>query len=146
MPRLFRLIALACMLALLGVACGEQKDTGFPEPKPEETTSHGASATAGPVALTGPIEIVDSAFEPKEAKVTAGTEVVWEQSGSAPHNVVADDGSFVSNPKCATDATTCMTKGDEFRFTFKKAGEFAYYCVIHGGKGGQGMSGTVIVE
>lgn len=150
MPRFFRLIALVCVLVLAGVACGEQRDTGFPEPKAEtqeEGHGGGATRTEGPVELTGPIDVGDPFFDPKEAKVAVGTEVVWEQSGSAPHNVVADDDSFNSHPDCkGSDTAKCMGKGDEFRYAFEKKGEFKYYCVIHGGPGGAGMAGTIIVE
>ncbi len=34
----------------------------------------------------------------------------------------------------------------EFSFTFTTAGTYAFYCANHGGAGGVGMSGTVIVE
>ncbi|RMH35798.1 MAG: endonuclease, partial [Gammaproteobacteria bacterium] len=33
-----------------------------------------------------------------------------------------------------------------FRHTFTQAGEFPYFCSIHGGPGGVGMAGKVIVQ
>jgi plastocyanin len=50
--------------------------------------------------------------------------------------VTADSGAFDSG----------VLRGPQsFEHTFADAGEFAYYCDIHGGPGGAGMSGTVIV-
>jgi plastocyanin len=39
-----------------------------------------------------------------------------------------------------------MEKGDEFSFTFTQAGVFAYFCELHGNRGGIGMAGSVTVE
>lgn len=82
------------------------------------------------------VMVVDSAFQAKEITVAIGTTVRWEMSASFPHTVTADDNSFDSGT---------LRDGDTFTFTFTEAGEFPYYCVFHGGPGGQGMAGTVIV-
>lgn len=82
------------------------------------------------------VEVIDSAFEPEEITIAPGTTVVWEQTGSLPHTVTADDGSFDSGD---------MSQGDSFSYTFKEEGTYPYYCVYHGGPGGQGMAGVIIV-
>ena len=42
--------------------------------------------------------------------------------------------------------TKCKDMADDsFKFTFTKAGKFAYYCAFHGTAGGGGMSGTITV-
>lgn len=126
-----------CVLSLALVACqAPSKETGFPK-EIEEPEG---------VVEPGVIQVIDSAFDPKESVVPAGTEVRWEQIGSAPHNVVADDGSFDSHPDCKKDSSQCMGQGDEFTREFEEAGEYPYYCVIHGAPGGQGMAGTIIVQ
>lgn len=82
------------------------------------------------------VEVVDSAFEPAELSVAAGTTVVWSHEGSAPHTVTADDGAFDSGT---------LNGGDTFEFTFEEPGEYPYYCTFHGAEGGEGMAGTIIV-
>jgi plastocyanin len=39
-----------------------------------------------------------------------------------------------------------MMKGQTFSMTFKTPGSYPYYCRVHGGPGGRGMSGTVTVS
>lgn len=82
------------------------------------------------------VMVVDSSFQAREITVSVGTTVIWEMSANLPHTVTADDNSFDSGT---------MRDGDVFTFTFTEAGTFPYYCVFHGGPGGQGMAGTVIV-
>ena len=66
-----------------------------------------------------------------------GTTVTWTNEDDAPHTVTADDNSF--------DSKT-FGKGESFSFVFNKAGEFSYYCAIHGAPGGQGMASKIIVQ
>jgi plastocyanin len=82
------------------------------------------------------VEVVDSAFEPEEVEISAGTTVVWTQTGSLPHTVTADDGTFDSGD---------MSSGDTFEYTFEEPGTYPYYCAYHGGEGGEGMSGVITV-
>lgn len=78
----------------------------------------------------------DDYFTPKVITVPAGTTVTWINSGSDPHSVTSDTRIFDSGT-LAPDAT--------FSFTFNNPGTFPYYCKFHGGPGGAGMSGIVIV-
>jgi plastocyanin len=86
-----------------------------------------------------------SRFEPAQVSVPAGETVVWTNNDSVGHTVTADDGSFDSNPTCGSVGGACMTKGQTFQFTFSQPGKVAYYCRVHGGPGGRGMSGAVTV-
>lgn len=90
------------------------------------------------------VEVVDVAFEPSDVTIEAGGTVTWTQTGSLPHTVTADDGSFDSHPDCS-GGSDCMASGDTFSQTFDEPGTYAYYCRIHGGPGGTGMAGTVTV-
>lgn len=69
--------------------------------------------------------------------VKVGTTVTWVNEEAAPHTATADNGSFDSGT---------LQKGQSFSFTFKAAGEFKYYCVLHGGPDGQGMASVMTVE
>jgi plastocyanin len=80
--------------------------------------------------------VQDSRFTDRSITVPVGTTIVWRYDANLPHTVTADDDSFDSGT---------MRDGDEFTLTFTDAGEYPYYCRFHGGPGGQGMSGTVIV-
>ena len=62
--------------------------------------------------------------------------MTWENKDSAQHTVTADGDEFDSGT---------LRKDGEFSFTFTKAGIYLYYCAFHGGPGGSGMSGQVIV-
>jgi plastocyanin len=83
------------------------------------------------------VDVVDNQFTPSQLTVQVGTEVVWTSDGQDPHTVTADDGSFDSGN---------LESGDTFSTTFDESGSFAYYCQIHGGPGGSGMSGVVVVQ
>ncbi len=109
-------------------------------------------ATAAAVALaqeTHDVAVVDDAYDPPTIEVTAGDTVEWTHTGSNPHTVTADDGSFDSHPECETFADSadgnCMEQGDTYAETFEEPGEYTYHCRIHGSPGA-GMAGTVIVE
>jgi plastocyanin len=114
-------------------------------------------APAPPNSARGPVvdvKAIDSAFDPVELKVTAGTTVVWHNAGALPHAVSADNGSFASG-NLAVNA--------EFAHTFSEPGTYYYFCDYHGqrrstgveggfvrastayGGGGHGMQGVVIV-
>lgn len=136
-----RFLALACLLMLVGTACGKTKDTGFPDPAPTTEATEPVEE-GGPI--TGPIDIGDSFFAPKTGSVSKGTTVTWTQSGSAPHSVTFDDGSFDSSPACPP-VEKCTQAGAEVTYAFTKAGTFAYFCKIHGAKGGIGMAGEITV-
>ena len=81
--------------------------------------------------------VVDDAFDPGSITIDAGTRVTWTSSGQNPHTVTADDGSFGSGT---------LQDGDTFSSSFQTPGSYAYYCEIHGGLGGVGMSGVVVVR
>ncbi len=52
--------------------------------------------------------------------------------------MIADDNSFTSGPPSTTPWV--------YEFVFTSVGVNPYYCVVHGGPGGVGMSGVITVE
>jgi plastocyanin len=98
------------------------------------------SATiAGPTSPQGEratVKISNFKFEPKTLTVNAGTTVEWANEGGR-HTVEADNGSFKSD---------VIQAGGKFEFKFDKPGTYAYYCGIHGDKGGKDMAGKIIVK
>ncbi len=89
------------------------------------------------VAATHQVEVIDFAFVPQEITIAPGDTVIWRNTRGV-HNVVADNGSFRSGSAQSAPWT--------FQRVFTSAGEFGYYCEPHGGPGGSGMSGRVVVQ
>ena len=79
-------------------------------------------------------------FTPAVYNVTAGTTVLFRNTGELMHTVTAADGAFDSGP---------LYPGDEFRWTFATPGTVPYYCKPHASQGAggtwQGMVGRVVV-
>ena len=72
-------------------------------------------------------------YTPAKIFITAGDDVNWQGSFSM-HPLASDNGLWATR-----------SSGTSFSFTFQNPGDFRYHCTIHGGTGGMGMSGEVIV-
>jgi LPXTG-motif cell wall-anchored protein len=88
------------------------------------------------------VSVGDNFFEPQTLTITAGTTVVWTVVGSRPHTVTSDTGAFNSG----SDSSQYLRTGGVFQATFASPGTYPYYCVLHGGPGGAGMSGRIVVQ
>jgi plastocyanin len=77
----------------------------------------------------------DNRFVPVSITVEAGTTVVWDNEGQAPHTVTANDRAFDSGT---------LDPGQRFQIAFDQVGTVPYYCQIHG-EPGSGMTGVVRV-
>ena len=80
----------------------------------------------------------DNEFFPRTITVSPDTTINWENRGLA-HNVKFEDGKFEE------PADPQATPWRVWRH-FDDVGVFRYYCEMHGGPDGQGMSGTVVVD
>lgn len=112
---LARLVAVAAV-ALLGVACGDDSDSGG-----------GAAGTTAPVAgASGAVVEVKSAtdFSPGEVRVEVGETVTWYflQRG-VPHDVK----SIGEGP---LDSGSPQVDG-EYSHTFDEPGTYEYTCSVH---------------
>ena len=96
--------------------------------------------TEAPAPTPAPKETIvlmqNFAFTPQTITIKAGTKVMWINQDNAPHTATADDNSF---------DTGTLSQGQSGSITFDKPGEFPYYCLFHGGPGGVGMAGEIIV-
>jgi plastocyanin len=99
----------------------------------EEMDESGDEAESGDVVV---ISMLDSSFDPAELSIPVGTTVRWVNDGELPHTATADDDSFDSGT---------LQPGESFEFTFDTAGDYPYYCLLHGGPGGVGMAATLTV-
>src|SRR5215208_6486657 len=77
------------------------------------------------------VSVVDFAFEPGTVSVPAGATVTWTNTGSRPHTVTADDGSFDSGR---------LDPGEQVSETFEQPGTFSYHCGFH-----PEMQGSIVV-
>jgi plastocyanin len=105
-------------------------------PNPTPTTAAAEQNPAAGQTAGTKVDISNSNFG-QPLTVKAGTTVVWTNLDSIQHSVTADDNSFDSGT---------LNKGGTFSQTFSKAGTFPYYCIFHGGPGGQGMASIITVE
>ena len=96
-------------------------------------------ASAAPLPATKMVSVQDDRFAPKAITVHVGDTVTWTIAGQHEHTVTADNGSFDSGDLKVGEKTS-------FSVTFRQAGTVAYHCKYHGGPGGVGMSGTVVVQ
>jgi plastocyanin len=83
----------------------------------EDTTAQPQEAAEAGEAT---VSIVDFAFEPATLDVSAGTTVVWTNTGQAPHTVTGD---FADSG--------VLEPGQTFSHTFAQSGDFSYVCAIH---------------
>lgn len=67
------------------------------------------------------VRAFDNAYDPPEVEVAPGQAVRWEFEGPAEHDVVAEDGGFVSE---------LMTSGS-YTHLFEEEGEYPYLCSVH---------------
>lgn len=88
------------------------------------------------------VALSDYAMQPQEIHVLRGTTVVWrnvDELGEA-HTITAD-------PRQLFSFNSDFLEPDEsFQFIFTERGRYLYYCQVHGGPGGDGMSGVVVVD
>ena len=96
------------------------------------------------------VAVVNIAYSPGTITVEAGTEVVWVNEDAAVRHTVtsgipAEDGvPGVSKGKPARpdgEFDGDLPDGGEFRFTFERAGTYAYFCKVH-----PSMTAEVVVE
>jgi plastocyanin len=102
-------------------------------------------AVLGALPLLGPassaqaavgVAVQDNAFQPSSIQAETGTTVIWDVLNGE-HSLAADDGSWSSGT---------IGTGSSFSRLFPAAGTYRYYCTIHGGPGGVGMAGVVVVS
>lgn len=83
----------------------------------------GAALVPQPVqAKTVTIETKEFKFVPPTGDLAVGDTVVFRNTGAAPHNAVASDGSF---------KTAIINSGSEESVQITKAGSIPYVCTLH---------------
>ena len=116
----------------VGTGSGTAPESGSPAPaqsSPSVTFSSAGGEAHASASAT--VTMGDFFFSPSSVTVAVGDAVTWRNTGQAPHNATADDGSF---------KTPTLNNGQSASHTFTQAGTFSYICTIH-----PNMKGTVRV-
>lgn len=101
-------------------------------------SDEGASITADDVV----VDMFDNRFEYTEIQIPVGGTVNFVGAGRNPHNAVSADGSWSTED---IFGSLEQLEGDEAVLTFDTAGEYVFFCTLHGNAEGAGMAGTLIV-
>jgi plastocyanin len=129
-----------------------------PTPGPQTARASVAGATNSPQVYTAtaeeggqpppePVTILVQGppadqFVPSSVHVQAGQPVIWLwDTGATGHNVTPD--ATFPEPE---NGTALYDAPHSYTYTFTQPGTYRYYCFAHGGPGGTGMSGVVIVD
>jgi plastocyanin len=130
--------ALLIALALLLAACGDDDDNGNGGNGGETPPAGGGEETPlpGGGALTAEVTLVNTAFNPPQIEVEAGTTVTWINADTTAHTVTAGTRDA---PTGLFDSGN-LDPGGTFSFTFTEPGTYDYFCTPH-----DGMDGTVVV-
>ena len=85
------------------------------------------------------ITVKDNTFSPKYVKVSPGTKIVFDNKGRTPHNVIPSiDDQFEAIP------VDDLQPAEQATLVLDDAGEYPYYCSLHGTKT-KGMIGGITV-
>jgi plastocyanin len=143
-----RLLALAAASLLLVAACtshsdgdsGGSEDDGVSAEYTEaveKMDSEGTEDEAGETEIT--VDVRDNTFNPQYIEVSEGTTVRFVNKGRNDHNVLPVEADAFT----PIEASELEPEG-EGEITFDEAGDFPYYCSLHGTKTA-GMIGGIRV-
>jgi plastocyanin len=119
----------AALCAALVVGCGSSSSTSTGNLDGKKLAKE-----TGRQAVT--IDAADNVFEAQYTSVSPGTTVTFKNAGHNEHNVISVGGGF-------KDAKL-LQPGDTYKVTFTSAGDFQFYCSLHGTPS-SGMTGGLRV-
>jgi plastocyanin len=137
---------IASVVWTLGPDMGDQAATAGIQGAEGSLLTYTATATDGTGPPPGPtIQVLGpdggNRFEPSVITINTGQTVTWTwPEGALDHNVVPDDEVTPAESGPVTDGP------ETYAFTFTKPGVYGFFCLSHGGPGGEGMSGRVLVS
>ena len=73
------------------------------------------------------ISVVDNSFEPRRVTVSVGTKVLWTNNGRNHHNIVAEPKDRFPGIEHEQ-----FPAGSVHAVTFAEAGDYPYFCSLHG--------------
>lgn len=90
---------------------------------------------------TADVSISTGGFMSATLQIAVGTQVVWTNNDTQPHQVAADPHPL-DNSITGFDSTQILQKGDSYSFTFTKMGTYHYHDHLNP----LTLQGTVIVK
>lgn len=106
--------------------------------EPPKMTAPKTAKISVPTGTSVPgCEETNACFKPASVSITVGGTVTWSNDDTAAHTVTS--GSPTTGPSGTFDSSLVMG-GKTFEFTFKNAGTYDYFCMVH-----PWMTGTVKV-
>jgi plastocyanin len=93
----------------------------------------GQSSASGAPGATRTVNFSCCQYTPSQLVIDVGDTVQWNGAFGT-HPLVSEDGLWMT-----------VSSGTTFSHTYNNPGFYRYYCNVHGGPGGVGMSGTVTV-
>ena len=121
------------MMGSLMIVNGGELDSKLPVGVPCPDSDMGGMGGKGPNTFT--VHVVNFQFNPDPIPIKVGDTVNWVWDADN-HSTTSDTAIWDSG---------VHNTGFSYSHTFTSAGNFPYYCSIHGGPGGAGMHGTVNV-
>jgi plastocyanin len=121
-------------LAAVAAACGSSSTPS--------TTTPTTPASVGGTAAS--VSIQNFAFTPKTLTVSPGTTVTWTNNDSTPHNVMSTKSLSLNSPTTSVFASSTLSQGQTFSFTFSAKGVYFYECSIH--KSLPAMHAVIVVK
>jgi len=136
---------IASVVWTLGPETGNHSATAAIDGADGSPLTYTATATIGTGPPPGPtVQVLGpptNQFDPAIINITVGETVTWVwPAGSAGHNVWPDDNIHPTRSGALSDGPKT------YSYRFDDVGTFRYFCQAHGGLGGVGMSGRVIVS
>ena len=126
------------VLATVAAACGSSSSASTTTPTTPATTPAGSGGTAASVSIQ------NFAFTPKTLTVSPGTTVTWTNNDSTVHNVMSTKSLSLNSPTTSVFASSTLSQGQTFSFTFAAKGVYFYECSIH--KSLPAMHAVIVVK
>ena len=121
-------------LAAVAAACGSSSSSSTTTP----TTPAGTGGTGASVSIQ------NFAFTPKTLTISPGTTVTWTNNDSTPHNVMSAKSLSLTSTTTSVFASSTLSQGQTFSFTFSAKGVYFYECSIH--KSLPAMHAVIVVK
>lgn len=95
----------------------------------------GIGCTTTPAGHNQQVAMEDSRFAPESLEVAVGDTVTWVNQGAVQHSTTSGE---VGAPDGKWDSGL-LSSGGSFAYVFTAAGNYHYYCQLHGAMGMKGV-------
>ena len=135
MPHPSRVALGAALLAVLACAGGTEATDNNNNPGGNQNPPNPPQGTPAPSAT---VAVNDDYYSPNSVLLAAGGTVTWNWVGTRGHSVTPDGPpSFTPTAGVSYPPTTLVV-------TFPTAGDYQYFCTVHGIPGAYGTGGSMI--